>query len=227
MLYTDFCQEFNQSVSEGDVNTAYRTLMQELGSVLVKQKQDFVDLLNESGFEAEIVDPDIDLINTFADNVSKSPSLMIGASMLIASQNKQSSFEGEDEYLDDDLVKAGYNVMQSYFLGDYTEESSNAVGAIIAGGLAATSAGVNLARTQAEKKRERESVGRKTAEQREATKQQLIQGVLQAKQQQADAAKKQQEEKGKTRRTLLIAGGAIAAILVVGVVIYSLKKGKR
>ena len=74
MLYTDFCTEFNRSVDRSDVNLAHRALMQELGRILVRDKQDFVDLLNESGYEAELVDSDIDLVDTFIDNVDRSPS---------------------------------------------------------------------------------------------------------------------------------------------------------
>lgn len=163
MLYTDFCTEFNRSVDRGDVNSAHRALMQELGRILVRDKQDFVDLLNESGYEAELVDSDIDLVDTFVDNVDRSPSLMLGASMLTAAHNRKMGFDGDDEYLNDDLVKSGYNVMITY----YSEPKSNAVGAIVAGSLAAVSAGTNLARTQAEKKRERESMGRNIYEQKE------------------------------------------------------------
>jgi hypothetical protein len=223
MLYTDFCKEFYQSVNKGDVNSAQRALMQELGRILVKQKQDFVDLLNESGYEAEIVDTDSDLVDIFSENVASSPSLMLGASMLVAAHNKQSSYDGEDEYLDDDLVKDGYRVMQSSFSAETYE---NAAGAIVGGALAATAAGANLARTQAEKKRDRESAGRRAFEQREATKQQLIQGIVQAKQQQAEDAKLKQQQT-KTRRTIFIVGGAVLALTVLGLVIYSVKKGKK
>ena len=223
MLYTDFCQQFNQSVNQGDVNAAHRALMQELGRILVRDKQDFVDLLNESGYEAELIDSDIDLIDTFSDNVAHSPSLMLGASMLTAAHNKKMSFDGEDEYLDDDLVKDGYRVMQSSFSGQVDEEHSNVVAAI----LGAAAAGAGLTKSALDRKRERESVGRTLAEQKEASKQQIIQGVLQAKQQQAEEAKLKQQESAKTRRTIYIAGGAVLAITVLAIVIYSIKKRKK
>lgn len=222
MLYTDFCTEFNNSINKGDVNMAHFVLMQELGRSLVRNKKDFVDLLNESGYEAQITDSDTTLIDTFANNVSKSPSLMLGASMLVASQNKTVSFDGEDdEYLDDSLVKSGYRVIQSYFSNE-NENQSNAVGAIIG----AVGAGAGLTKSIIDKKREKENYGANIASQKEASKQQIIQGVLQAKQQKAEIAKKSQEEKSKTRKIVYIVGGSVLAIAIIGIVIYSLKKRK-
>jgi hypothetical protein len=220
MLYTDFCTEFNRSVDRGDVNSAHRALMQELGRILVRDKQDFVDLLNESGYEAELIDSDIDLVDTFVDNVDRSPSLMLGASMLTAAHNRKMGFDGDDGYLDDELVKSGYNVMINY----YSEPKSNAVGAIVAGSLGAVAAGTNLARTQAEKKRERESMGRNIYEQKEASKQQIVSGILDAKKQQQDQLRASQQEDAKNKRLIYIIGGSILAIAVVGIAIYSIKK---
>lgn len=223
MTYTDFCKEFNTSIERGDLNTSYNSLMQELGRILVRDKQDFVDLLNESGYEAEITDSDIELVDTFVENVPYSPSLMLGASMLTAAHNRKMGFDGEDNYLDDNLVKNGYAVMTNYFNG---ENSSNAVGAIVAGTLAATTAGVNLARTQQEQKRERESAGRKAYEQKEASKQQIITGILEGKKQQQEALKSQQERESKTKNILYIAGGAVVGIAIIGFIIYNIRKNK-
>lgn len=224
MLYTDFCKEFNQSINKGDVNSAHRALMQELGRILVRQKQDFVDLLNESGYEAELIDSESDLVDTFADNVAQSPSLMVGASMLVATHNKEMNFDGEDEYLDDDLVKDGYRVMVNYFETS-PETYSNAIDPVtaIAEGIGKSA---ELASTISKGRQRKKYGGQDIASQKEATKQQLLSGILQAKQQQSEASKKSLEEKAKTRRTLYIAGGAILAISVIGVVIYIIRKRK-
>jgi len=228
MLYTDFCTEFNRSVKKQDVSSAHRALMQELGRILVRDKQDFVDLLNESGYEAELIDSDVDLVDTFVENVPYSPSLMLGASMLTAAHNRKMSFDGEDDYLDDSLVKSSYNVMYSYFAHEYQDEqSSNAVGAIVAGSLAAATAGVNLARTQAEKKRERESAGRTAYEQKEASKQQMVQGILEAKKQQQDQLRAQQQDEAKNKRLIYIIGGSVLAVAIIGIAIYAIKKRKK
>jgi hypothetical protein len=121
------------------------------------------------------------------------------------------------------MVKNGYGVMQSYFSGNYSEESSNAVGAI----LGLTAAGVGLTKTALENKREKEGVGKKSFEQKEASKQAIVQGILAQQQQKADALKQEQQDKAKTRKLLYIIGGSILAIAVIGVVAYTIKKGKK
>jgi len=224
MLYTDFCTEFNKSVNRGDVNAAHVALMQELGRILVRDKQDFVDLLNESGYEAHLTDSDIDLVNTFVRNVDRSPSLMLGASMLTAAHNRKMGFDGEDEYLNDDLVKSSYNVMVSYFGGQaYSNAAGDPITGIANAVTALTEAGTAIGKGQQQKR----YAGQEYAKQKEASKQQLIQGIIDAKKQQAELAKKEQEEKAKTRRTLYIAGGAILAIATIGVVIYVIRKRRR
>jgi len=237
MLYTDFCTEFNKSVNRGDVNAAHVALMQELGRILVRDKQDFVDLLNESGYEAHLTDSDIDLVDTFVRNVDRSPSLMLGASMLTAAYNRKMGFDGEDEYLNDDLVKTSYNVMVSYFGGQAYSNSTGPIGlstlgGAASGGLAGTIVGavgdVAKATSSISQAQQRKKYGSQDiASQKEESKQQLIQGIIDAKKQQAELAKKEQEEKAKTRRTLYIAGGAILAIATIGVVIYVIRKRRR
>lgn len=221
MLYTDFCTEFNRSVKKQDVSSAHRALMQELGRILVRDKQDFVDLLNESGYEAELIDSDIDLVDTFVENVPYSPSLMLGASMLTAAHNRKMGFDGEDEYLDDSLVKSSYNVMYSYF-GE--EESSNAIGAAIVG---AVGAGAGLTKEALERKREKESSGRKAYEQKEASKQQMVQGILEAKKQQQDQLRAQQQDEAKNKRLIYIIGGSVLAVAIIGIAIYAIKKRRK
>lgn len=226
MLYTDFCQQFDNSIEKGNISEAYYTLMRELGNILVREKQDFVDLLNESGVEAMIIDSNIELVDKFVENLPHNRNLMIGASLLTQMHNRKMGFDGSDT-IDDRMVKNGYGVMQSYFSGNYQEESSNAAGAIVAGALGVASAGANLTKSAIENKREKEGVGRKAFEQKEASKQAIIQGILAQQQQKADALKQEQQDKTKTRKLLYIIGGSILAIAVIGVVAYTIKKGKK
>lgn len=223
MLYTDFCQEFDNSIEKGNISEAHYTLMRELGNILVREKQDFVDLLNESGVEAMIIDSNAELVDKFVENLPHNRNLMIGASLLTQMHNRKMGFDGSDT-IDDRMVKNGYGVMQSYFSGNYQEESSNAIGAAIIG---ATAAGAGLTKTALENKREKEGVGRNVATQKEASKQAIIQGILAQQQSKADALKQEQQDKAKTRKLLYIIGGSILAIAVIGVVAYTIKKGKK
>jgi hypothetical protein len=227
MLYTDFCQEFDNSIEKGNISEAHYTLMRELGNILVREKQDFVDLLNESGVEAMIIDSNTELVDKFVENLPHNRNLMIGASLLAQMHNRKMGFDGSDT-IDDRMVKNGYGVMQSYFSGNYQDETqSNAVGAIVAGALGAASAGAGLTKTALERKREKEGVGRNLATQKEASKQAIVQGILAQQQQKADAMKQEQQDKAKTRKLLYIIGGSILAIAVIGVVAYTIKKGKK
>lgn len=223
MLYTDFCQEFDNSIEKGNISEAHYTLMRELGNILVREKQDFVDLLNESGVEAMIIDSNAELVDKFVENLPHNRNLMIGASLLTQMHNRKMGFDGSDT-IDDRMVKNGYGVMQSYFSGNYQEEEhSNVVAAI----LGATAAGAGLTKTLIDKKREKEGVGRNVATQKEASKQAIIQGILAQQQSKADALKQEQQDKAKTRKLLYIIGGSILAIAVIGVVAYTIKKGKK
>jgi hypothetical protein len=119
MLYTDFCEELNICIDNGDYSSANQMIMHELGQTLVQNKKDFVDLLNQSGVSASINDSDIYLIETFVNNLPINKKLMLGSSLLVNIKNQQSNFNGTQELNDDD-VKNGYHVMRTYFIDNYS-----------------------------------------------------------------------------------------------------------
>lgn len=128
MTTADFCKDFYASIDAGDINGATHSLMKELGRILVRNRKDFVDLLNDSGVSASLNDTDGQLVNKFVDNVSDNPKLTLGASLLTHMHNKQMGFDGESE-LSDEGVKNGYYAMQSYF-------SAEGIGSSTLGGAA-------------------------------------------------------------------------------------------
>ena len=172
----------------------------------------------------ELIDSDVDLVHTFVENLPYSPSLMLGASMLTAAHNRKMGFDGEDNYLDDSLVKSSYNVMYSYFDAEQDEEHSNVIAAAILG---AASAGAGLTKAALDRKREKESSGRKAYEQKEASKQQMVQGILDAKKQQQDQLRTQQQDEAKNKRLIYIIGGSVLAVAIIGIAIYAIKKQKK
>ena len=117
MLYTDFCDDFNICLNKGDYTSANEVLMHELGATLVRRKQDFVHLLNESSVPAKMSDSDTELIDTFVNHVPYNKNLMLGASLLVNMQNKEVNFDG-DAKLSDENVKNGYHVMKTYFIDE-------------------------------------------------------------------------------------------------------------
>jgi hypothetical protein len=221
MLYEDFLSDFNLSLENNDLISANNALMKELGNILIRKKQDFVDLLNESGVPASINDSDLSLVESFVNNVGSNRKLMLGASLLTQINNKQIGFDGEFE-LSDDGVKNGYNVMRNYFLD---EQYSNAVDAATIGAIAqGVGALAGTASTAIQGRQRQKFGGQEIAQKREESKQQMIQSILAQKQLKLEAAKKQEEEKAKTKRLIYIIGGSVLGLAILGLVIYSIKK---
>jgi len=222
MLYEDFLSDFNISIENNDLISANNALMKELGNILVRKKQDFVDLLNESGISASINDSDLKLVNSFVNNVSSNRKLMLGASLLSQMHNKQMNFDGEEE-LSNEGVKNGYLVMKNYFFDEnYSNVSAEVVGAIAQGVGELSKLGTTALQGQQKKK----YGGQDIALRKEEAKQQMIQSILAQKQQKLEAAKKAEEEKAKTKRLIYIIGGSVLGLAILGLVIYSIKKSK-
>lgn len=222
MLVDDFLSEFNYSIENNDLFSANNALMKELGNILVRKKQDFVDLLNESGILASVNDSDLHLVNLFVNNVSINRNLMLGASLLTQMHNKQIGFDGETE-ISNEGVKNGYQVMKNYFLEDeYSNVSAEAVGAIAQG----VGSLANLGSTALQGRQKQKYGALDVAQKREEAKQQMLQAILVQKQQKLDAAKKAEEEKAKTKRLVYIVGGSVLGLAILGLVIYSIKRKK-
>lgn len=230
MLYEDFLSDFNISIENNDLISANNALMKELGNILVRKKQDFVDLLNESGVPASINDSDLSLVNSFVENISFNRKLMLGASLLTQMHNKQMGFDGEDE-LSNEGVKNGYQVMRSYFIGeDYSNAIDPVTGAEELGTAIAQMKGktaqarADIYKTFQEARNKKLYGGQELAGKREEAKQEMIKSILAQKQAKLDATKKAEEEKGKTKRLIYIVGGSVLGLAVLGLVIYSIKK---
>ena len=217
MILDDFYSNFNHSLENGDLKSANKKLMYELGRILVQNKNEFVDLLNESEISATADMNDIRLIDLYVDNISKNKKLMLGTSILINVHNQKFSADGDD-YLDDENIKDTFRSLNSYYSDDY----SNSVGAVAGAVGEVAKLGGKISEGQQKKKYGALDLATK----KEDTKQALVQSVLAGQQAVMEATRKRQEQKAKTTRTLLVIGGAIALLGVLGLVIYKIKKGK-
>jgi hypothetical protein len=217
MILDDFYSNFNHSLENGDLKSANKKLMYELGRILVQNKNEFVDLLNESEIPATADMNDIRLIDLYVDNISKNKKLMLGTSILINVHNQKFSADGDD-YLDDENIKDTFRSLNSYYSDDY----SNSVGAVAGAVGEVAKLGGKISEGQQKKKYGALDLATK----KEDTKQALVQSVLAGQQAVMEATRKRQEQKAKTTRTLLVIGGAIALLGVLGLVIYKIKKGK-
>lgn len=236
MVTTDFCQDFNSSIERSDIRSATMSLMRELGTILVHQKNDFVHLLNESGIVASVSDSEASLINKFVDQIDENPKLILGASLLAHHHNRQMGFDGESE-LSDEGVKNGYFAIQEFFGDRYSYADDSPIGASTLGGAASGStAGViagaigDIAKATgkiSEGQQKKKYGGLEYLGKKQEAKTAMVQAAIAQRQAQIDAAKKSQEDKSKTRRTAYIIGGSVLTVaLIVTVVLVLTKKNK-
>lgn len=207
----DFYSEFSSALKQGDLSAANIVLMKELASILVKDKADFVDMLNESNVSADVDMSDAELIQLFTSNAPYNQKLILGAALLINIHNKKMGFDGEEE-MDDELVKQSYFTMKSCFIDEPIDERySNIAPALLVPIIGAAAKlgtkGIDAAskkresRMQAEIAREklREEARRKREEQR--------------------AKKEEERAKAQAKQTkmLIIGGVAVVGILLIGI----------
>lgn len=219
MLYADLFSSFVDSYNEGDIKSATIALMRELGNILVKKKDDFVHLLNDSEIPATVDMTDVRLVDLFVQNVPNNPKLALGASLLVNTHNKEMGFDGEGE-LNDDCVKAGYSCIMSYF---NDEGYSNGIGEAIAGAVQGVAgAATTIAQGQQKKKYGATDI----AQQKQAAKSAMVEQIMAQRQAQLDAAQKEKDRKAKTTKTILIVSGIVVGLAILGFVIYKIKSKK-
>ena len=233
MLISDFCEDFGSSIDCGDINGANTAIIKELSNILITRKQDFVNLLNQSGISASINDDNIYLIDLFVSNLPFNKRLMIGSSLLVNMNNQKSNFNGESE-IDDKNVKDGYQVLKYCFSGEeYSNETgpigASTLGGAASGGIAGIIAGAvgDIAKATSkvsEGQQKKKYGGQDLAGKQADARNQMIQAILNKKQLQLETTKNAQEAKAKTKRLVYIIGGSILGLAIIGVAIYAIKK---
>lgn len=222
-----FYAELSEYVKNNDIENANRVIMHELGSILAKDKGDFIEILKNANILVPENSNEAHLINAFVENAPINRKLLLGASFLIAHKNKKVDFNGVSS-VSDTGTKATYKVLHSYFDSDCykdnsnepcydynynLEDMSNIWGALIKGG-------VKLAKNLVAKNKEIKG----TQSKQQLAQQQLAQEVLRKKQEE-EARKRKEEEKAKKKtQTILIVGGISLALILLGTVIYVNRK---
>lgn len=201
----DFYSEFSSALGDGDVSGANASLMKELAAILVNNKSDFVDMLNESGIDADADMSDAELIQLFVDNAPTNKKLILGAALLVNVHNKKMGFDGEDE-ISDDAVKQSYFTMKSCFVdapSDDEDFSYFPIGLAISAGSKILGKGIDAVKERgAAKDKMREEARKRREEER----------------------RRAEEARKKRQQNMLIYGGvAIVGILVIGVILIRRK----
>jgi hypothetical protein len=204
MTLDDFNSEFNELIQQNQIVEAGDRVMQELGKTLVDNKRDFVNLLNESGVQANISDSDIDLINAYSDNLPTNNKLALGSALLTQSKNKVVGADGIEE-ISDRNVRNVYGVMKSCFSA---ESYSNAVDPVTA--IAeAVGKGADLTNVIVKNREKKKYGSQELASQQASAKASLFQSALDYKK-----SKAEQSKKGKTTAIIAISG-----VLVIGIIV--------
>lgn len=245
MYQEDFFNSFIEEYNSGDKKAATIFLMKELGKILVRNRKDFVDLLNESGIYATESMSDKQLIDTYISNLENNPKLALGSSLLLNMENQVQNFNGEEDSLNDDSVKAAYSTICDYFKtsnldgeeeedfdGDDLEnvddldfdndDYSNSIGAI-AGAVGAT-AQLGTAIAQGEQKKKYGAMDA-LVRQKEA-KAAMVQQVLAQRQAEQEAKAKELQQKEKTKRTVLVVTGIVVGLGILTAILLTMRKNK-
>lgn len=218
MVYEDLYSSFIDNYNAGDKQAASIALLRELGNILVKRRDDFVYLLNESEIPATADMTDAQLVDLFIENVGKNQKLTLGSSLLVNMQNANTNFDGE---VDDDAVKAGYSCLMSCFYGDnYSNAGADPITAIASSVGELSKLGTTIAQGQQKKKYGALDV----ASQQQQARAAITQQIIAQRQAQIEAAQKEKEAQSKTMRTILIVGGVVVGLAVLGGVIYMIRK---
>ena len=236
MLIDDFNTNFGYHIQSSDFRSATNDIMEELGKVVANDRTNFVTLLSDSDIEVSPLDSDARLIELYVNNIGDNKKLALGSSLLVNTNNKVTSFDGEKE-LNDNNVKIGYKLLHNYFNDEYSNSDADANvggaagkvgGGAASGGVVGAIAGAvgslaDFGSKIAANKGASKNAVMDMASKKQDAKTQLIQSVLQQKQAQADI----QKEKAKSKKIWLIVGGSVLALAIItGTIIYIKKRRK-
>jgi len=216
MMLSNFNNEFKQNIRNKDVDGARNTIIRELGLILAENKQDFVNLLRESGVKATMQDSELDLIDLYVKNIPNNKKLMLGTSLLVNQKNKKLSADGTTQ-ISDSNVKVGYEVLKSCFDGEQFSYAADPITAIAeaagkigeAQGKKAT-ARADMYKTFQDARNKKLYGAQELAGKQTEAKTSLMQSILNYKTAKAQSG-------GKTNNTPIIL--AVSAVVVVGIII--------
>lgn len=227
----EFYNDLINYVASSDTDNANTLLMKELGKSLVKNKENFVELLTSSGVAANDSMSDVELIDAFVDNLANNKTLMISAAYMVNKQNSFSNADGEEQ-ISDNGVKLSYKVMYDFFNesgidgddfrnADGEEEKSNfiPVGLLLKG--------AKMAKNLIDNKKGgggTKSGGGGSSANADKARDAMKKAVAEQKKAEALLKQKELEAKQKTKKILLITGGSLLGLGLLGFIIYKIKK---
>lgn len=194
---------------------------QRLGSIIVKDKSDFVSMLEtcKVGFSGESYP---ELIDAYVEALPDNNKLQVCSAYLVELKDA-SNFDG---VVENDNVYFNHKVIYNYWDWDWGNDNYDisgedqsqfsAVGDVVLG---VSKLGEKIIDSRRAKTSPASDIANKKAE----TKAQLLQTVIEAKKQEADQVKAKTEADSKRNRTLIIAGSVVAGLAIVGAIVYALR----
>ena len=227
----EFYNDLINYVASSDTDNANTLLMKELGKSLVKNKENFVELLTSSGVAANDSMSDVELIDAFVDNLANNKTLMISAAYMVNKQNSFSNADGEEQ-ISDNGVKLSYKVMYDFFNesgidgddfrnADGEEEKSNFIP------IGLLMKGAKMAKNLIDNKKGgggTKSGGGGSSANADKARDAMKKAVAEQKKAEALLKQKELEAKQKTKKILLITGGSLLGLGLLGFIIYKIKK---
>lgn len=218
-----------------------KVIFSSLGECIENNKEDFVELLRESGVTASMTNDTSKLVDLYLDNVGANPALMLGSAYLCAFHSTNVSFDGE-KGVDNNTVHSIGRTLHSYFAEDASNFDWNKVRDIAGGfksggwaggiGAATQSIGDAVDRRNNPQKympapKPLSTAGMDMLRAKQDARNQMIQSALAMQKAKADAAVKIAEEKRKQKKTTYIAVGiGVGVLILTGVGIWLYRRSK-
>ena len=208
-------EKFDDSIQNLNIDEASDLLVDELATIISKDSTEFVDMLNESGVDADYSMSETELIKTFIENLDNKR-MILGASLLVNSNNRTVGFDGDDE-ISDSGVKVGYAVLNETLNTDeivpvQDEQFSYIAIAALAG---LVGKGINKLRKNRRSRGKTERSDARREERRRQAQLRMQRVAAEQKRIQLENAKR----KKKTTITLIIVG-SVSLLAILGTVIY-------
>ena len=189
--------------------------MNRLGQIIVKDKSDFVSMLDAANTPYQSQE-DAELIKAFVIDIADNDQLKVMTSYML--EDKISATPS----VDNEAVYDNYETIYNYWDFDVPESEirSNAAGAIAT----AVGAGANLTNTALQGRQQRKYGATMAAQKQAESKTELLKGLIAQKQAEADKTKAIEEGKSKTKRNLIIAGAVVGGLAIIGAAIYFIRR---
>ena len=207
MLVADFNTDFTEYVEREELQNANNVLLQKLAEILVAKTPSFIDMLNESGIEADSTMSQSQLIKLFIENTDNKK-MLLGASLLANRFSDNSSFDAQP--ISNDGVKIAYATLNENFNGADGEVSEEDYSYIAVPALLGLVRGVNKLRKGREESKLQDSLEKRR---REA---QIRMQKAAAERKRIELANAERKRKAKITYAVI---GSVSLVAIIAVVI--------